>query len=167
VLDKLLHVGNEVLITTKPNFSIVDGIIRQFGEYLPQIQFRFTITSMNNTHLAFWEPNAPLFEERFNSLILAYNRGYKTSVSVEPFLDSDPSLLMRILSPYITESIWLGPMNYIQRKDIKEDEMKEYERIRTIYSIKHLKKVSTLVEDIPHVRLKDSFVHKIGDRLCA
>ncbi|KKK65407.1 hypothetical protein LCGC14_2974430, partial [marine sediment metagenome] len=78
-----------------------------FYEKRDLIQFRFTITSIDNNLLSFWEPNAPLFEERLESLIHSFEKGYKTSISVEPFLDLDPFLLIDELAPFVTESIWI------------------------------------------------------------
>ena len=136
VIEKLLDAGNEVLITTKPRLSVTKQIIFTFSEYIDQLQFRFTITSINNNLLSFWEPNAPSFDERFSSLQYAFNYGYKTSVSIEPFLDYIPQELVYTLAPYITESIWLGPMNYISRNGLSTDEEKKYDEIRVKYEYK-------------------------------
>ena len=67
-LGKLLRSDNEVLVTTKPRLSIIRQIDNLYCKYKRNIQFRFTITSINNNLLQFWEPNAPLFEERLESI---------------------------------------------------------------------------------------------------
>lgn len=113
VLKKLLNADNEILITTKPNLNCVKIICNEFFKKKHLIQFRFTITSLNNELLRFWEPNAPTFKERLKSLIHAHKMSYKTSISIEPFLDENPFLLVDRLIPYVTESIWIGKMNYI------------------------------------------------------
>jgi DNA repair photolyase len=118
VIKALLEAGNQLLITTKPRISITTGIIQTFHPFGSQLQFRFTITSADNRLLSFWEPGAPRFEERLESLQLAYRAGFKTSVSIEPFLDYDPAPLVDIVSPFVTESVWVGPMNYIPRNGI-------------------------------------------------
>ena len=118
VLVNLLENGNEVLITTKPKLGIVQRINSELSQYKDRIQFRFTITSIDDELLRFWEPNAPSFFERFTSLKYAYSMGYKTSVSIEPFLDYDPEVLVRRVEPYCTESIWVGKMNYIQKNKL-------------------------------------------------
>jgi len=82
--------GNEVLVTTKPNFSTIKKIVSRFNRYHERMQFRFTITSLEDSLLKFWEPNAPLFQERMNSLKFAFNKNFRTSVSIEPFLDYYP-----------------------------------------------------------------------------
>ncbi|MFX1450548.1 MAG: radical SAM protein, partial [Promethearchaeota archaeon] len=97
VLEKLVDAGNEVLITSKPQLTCVKAICQKFEDYKHLIQFRFTITSYNNDKLMFWEPGAPSFEERFEALKYAYREGFKTSISIEPFLDKDPYILVEKL----------------------------------------------------------------------
>jgi len=162
VLRNLLDAGNDVLVTMKPDLNVTKEIITDFIEYKPQMQFRFTITSLNNTTLSFWERNAPLFEERFESLTLAYHEGFKTSVSIEPFLDKDPQKLVRKLAPYVTESIWLGPMNYIPRNNISEQDQTIYEEMRKNIDVSHLKEIYEELKDFPNIRFKDSIKIKLS-----
>ena len=158
VLKKLIDVKNEVLITTKPMLNGIKKICNIFDNTREIIQFRFTITSKNNYFLNFWEPNAPLFEERLESLKYAYNYGYKTSVSIEPFLDKDPYDLVNILIPYVTESIWIGKMNYIQASNLNSREKKNYMDIRAIYSKNNLSKIikKALTYEDSIIQIKDS-----------
>ena len=58
---------------------------------------------------------------------------FKTSVSIEPFLDYDPTDLFDQVSPFITESIWIGRMNYIPRKNLSRAEEPFFSRIRQNY----------------------------------
>jgi DNA repair photolyase len=162
VIYKLLKAGNNLLITTKPRFSIIKDIIKQFKFYKSQIQFRFTITSIDDRLLAFWEPNAPKFKERFESLKYAFKKSFKTSVSIEPFLDYDPQKLVRIVAPYITESIWLGPMNYIPKNNIPNKYKSLYDDIRKNYEIEHLKEIYEDLRDFPNIRFKDSMIIKLS-----
>jgi len=161
VIEKLLKSENELLITTKPRLRIIKDIERNFVQYKDQIQFRFTITSCNNELLHFWEPNAPLFEERLSSLKYAFKKGYKTSVSIEPFLDYDPLPLINTISPYVTESIWLGIMNYIPRNNLRKNEILYYEQIRENYEIENLKDLFERFQDLPKIRWKDSIKTKL------
>ena len=158
VLKRLLKAGNEVLITTKPNYSCIKKICDSFTEYISLIQFRFTITSLNNELLKFWESNAPSYEERFKSLKYAYQAGFKTSVSIEPFLDKDPIPLIKQLSPFITESIWIGKMNYINRNHLKTNETKFYKRIRKNHKIENIIQIISEINKITDhkINLKDS-----------
>lgn len=164
VISKLLEAGNDLLITTKPKFSVIRDIIKLFTRYKSQIQFRFTITSLDNRLLSFWEPNAPSFEERFRSLKYAYRRGFKTSVSIEPFLDYDPRPLITVLSPYVTESIWLGPMNYIPKNNINQEDRHQYEEIRKKYVIGRLIEIFEDLKDYPKIRFKDSIAIRLNLR---
>jgi len=161
VLKKLLKAGNEVLITTKPNLICTAELLKQLEEFKDQIQFRFTITSVNDDLLTFWEPGASNFQERLQSLMFAKARGFKTSVSIESFLDENPvSLILRIF-PDITESIWLGKMNYIQAKDLTDKEKKYYDYQREISSWSNINKIVDTLKLFPEnikskIRIKDS-----------
>lgn len=161
VLKNLLLSNNEILITTKPRYTIIKSIDKEFAEKKNLIQFRFTITSTDNKLLQFWEPNAPSFEERLKSLKYAYKKGYKTSVSIEPFLDFNPDSLISEISPYVTESIWLGIMNYIPRKNILKSEIPFYESIRKNYEKAHLQEIYSEFHELPKIRWKDSIKKKL------
>jgi hypothetical protein len=80
--------------------------------------FRMTITSLNTDVSQLWEPGAPLPEERVAALRYAYDAGFQTSVSVEPMLDTVENMvtLYHTLSHYLTEDIWFGKMNDIDRR---------------------------------------------------
>lgn len=162
VLKKLLDAGNEVLVTTKPNFIVTKDIVTKFAKYKPSMQFRFTITSNNNETLEFWEHNAPKYEERHDSLVLAYKEGFKTSVSVEPFLDYNPRNVVKLVAPYTTESIWVGPMNYIRRNNIPQEEQFQYEEMRKKIEVNHLKEIYKDLKNVPKIRFKDSMKIKLG-----
>jgi len=161
IIEKLLESRNDILITTKPDKIVIDEIIEKFSKYKEIIQFRFTITSKNNELLSFWERNAPNYEERLESLLTTYKNGFKTSVSVEPFLDYYPQELIKEVSPYATESIWIGPMNYIPRNNIPEKEFVEYQNIRKNYEFEHLKEIYQDLKNHQKIKFKDSFLFKI------
>jgi len=157
VLSNLLENGNEVLVTTKPRFSTIKKIISRFNQYQEIMQFRFTITSLYGDLLRFWEPNAPPYQERMDSLKLAFNNGFRTSVSMEPFLDYHPEELVKQVDPYCTESIWIGKMNYIQRNNLTPFEQEYYKNIRKNYTLEHLEEVFFNLKENPKIRFKDSF----------
>jgi DNA repair photolyase len=156
VLAKLLASSNDVLITTKPRFTVVQEISERFRQYKDQIQFRFTITSIDDGHLRFWEPNAPSYEERMKSLRYAWRAGFKTSVSAEPFLDYDPTELITSLMPYVTESIWIGRMNYIPRQHVDREDEVHYNEIRKNYETTHVRILYNKLKRYPKIRFKDS-----------
>ena len=165
VLKKLLDSNNEVLITTKPNLTCVKIICNNFYKKMDLIQFRFTITSFDNDLLSFWEPNAPLFEERLESLKHAFKIGYKTSISIEPFLDNDPYLLVDKLVSYVTESIWIGKMNYVQTKNYTAKEESYFKSIRNINNKENLRKIvqSSNNHNSSLIKLKDSILNYINN----
>ena len=142
--------------------NVIRDIIEKYQKKKDNIQFRFTITSKDNNQLLFWERNAPLYEERKEALILAYKEGFKTSVSVEPFLDERPQDLIDELEPYVTESIWVGPMNYVSRKGITDDEKPYYDNIRSISEKTNLQKIYDELVNIQKIRFKDSHTNRLG-----
>ena len=169
VLSKLIDAGNEILITSKPRFDCIRKLCNVFNKKKDLIQFRFTITSKTNDLLKFWEPNAPSFNERFKALKFAFKEGFKTSVSVEPFLDEDPYILVEMLYPYITESIWIGKMNYVYSNNINSDLIDFYNHIKYINYKKNLLKILEKARnyDTSIVRIKDSiynFLNKIKSK---
>ena len=151
VLSKLLRVGNAVLITTKPDPRCVAMICRDLVEFKSQIQFRFTITSSKDQVLKEWEPGAPSLADRLVSLETAYRLGYKTSVSIEPFLDEDPSDLVALVQPWVTESIWIGPFG---KSTPKKHRM-------AIHEPENLRKIYAKLDDNPLVRWKDHFKERM------
>lgn len=161
VLKKLIDSGNEILITTKPRLSVIKIICNNFYKKKDLIQFRFTITSIRNKLLTFWEPGAPSFEERLDALIHAYNEGYKTSISIEPFLDENPFLLVEKLIPYVTESIWIGKMNYLGCSVNSKKAKSYYDNIRFINNKENLRKIIAKAElnDKKIIRIKDSIIN--------
>ncbi|MHA1285261.1 MAG: radical SAM protein [Promethearchaeota archaeon] len=151
VLNKLLKVGNNILITTKPNFYCIEKICKTLNIFKERVQFRFTITSINNKLLKKFEPGAPKFEERLKCLKYAYKEGFKTSVSIEPFLDYDPIPLILAIQNFITESIWIGPMNYYHFPELKYH-----------YTKKHLLEIYQRLKNVKKIRFKDSFLSIIN-----
>lgn len=158
VLRKLLESENDLLITTKPSLVVIQEIIDQFSKYKDQVEFRFTITSNNDRLLEFWEPNASRFRERLSSLKYAFRKKFKTSVSIEPFLDYNPAELVEELAPFITESIWIGRMNYIPRKGLSREEKPYYSEIRKNYESSHLRRVYNELNGQSKIRFKDSII---------
>ena len=116
VLKCLLVVGNKMLVVSKPHLECIKAFCELFRPYRRRILFRFTIGACDDRILSYWEPNAPCYEERKACLEYAYNADFRTSVSVEPMLDSaNIDILISELSPYVTHSIWIGKMNHLGR----------------------------------------------------
>ena len=117
-LRNILNAGNCVVIVTKPRLECIRAICEQFQGYRDRMLFRMTITGLNNELARFWEPGAPLPDERLTALRLAFDSGYQTSVSVEPMIDSAERTveLYQTVLPYLTEDIWFGKMNDIDSR---------------------------------------------------
>jgi len=155
VLQGLLRVGNEILITTKPNFTLIKMLCKAIKPYKKQVQFRFTITSIDDRNLKIWEENAPNYQSRKDSLIHAFNEGFKTSVSIEPYLDIDLVPLIDDIFLYCTESIWIGVMNPKYDYGVRP---LRYDKDFVEETIKHLVKWASIAPDkiLKKLRLKDS-----------
>jgi len=163
VLKKLIKSKNDLLITTKPNFYCIKRICQDCLDLKDFIQFRFTITSNNSKLIEFWEPGAPSYEERLKSLKYAYSRGFKTSISIEPFLDKNPYELFEVLKPFTTESIWIGKMNYIRSKNLTRSERVYFNNIRQNVSKGNLLKIINKAQeyDSSFLRIKDSIFNYV------
>lgn len=111
VMKKLLSNGNELLIVTKPNLDCIKKLTGSISQWKDMVKFRITIGSACTSTLKLWEPGAPSFEERLESLKFLFNSGYSTSISCEPMLDNDFDRLYAAVSSYVTDSIWIGKMN--------------------------------------------------------
>lgn len=164
VLKKLINSKNDILITTKPRLKCIETICNDFSRCKEKLQFRFTITSNDDNLLKFWEPNAPSFEERLESVKKAFYKGFKTSISIEPFLDEDPFDLVDILSPYTTESIWIGKMNYLSKSNLKTNELENYDYIKEINKNENLLKIIKKTKDYNEsfIRIKDSIFNSLS-----
>jgi len=116
MLKNMLAPGNNILIVSKPHLDCIKRLCSELDEYKNNILFRFTIGSANDKVLELWEPKAPSFEERLESLIHAFKSGFQTSISCEPMLDGNIDHVIEQVSPYVTNAIWLGKMNYPQKR---------------------------------------------------
>lgn len=111
-----------MLVVSKPHIGCIEKICEELVAYRNDILFRFSIGAQDDTILSYWEPNAPSYAERKESLIHTYNQGFKTSISVEPMLDAtNIDALISDLSPYVTDAIWIGTMNHLGRLDKDSD----------------------------------------------
>lgn len=168
IIERLLYSGNNLLITTKPRIGVVKEIIERYeNQFKNKIQFRFTITSLDDNLLKFWEPNAPKFKERMTSLKYAFDNGFKTSVSIEPFLDDDPTKLVQTVMPFTTESIWIGKMNYITKEGLDEQEEPFYNHVRKNYETIYLQQIYKKLWCWSKIRFKDSIQNQLQNHSSA
>jgi len=102
--------------------------------------------------------------DRLQSLELAFRKGFKTSVSIEPFLDKNPLPLIMTVAPH-SSTIWLGKMNYIANCDTMSDYNKFYYRLqREANSFENIQLILKNMQKLPiaiqqKIRLKDSIVN--------
>lgn len=165
VLGKLLRAGDEVLIVSKPVFKCIYKICAASAFFKDKILFRFTIGANNDEILSFWEPNAPSYENRKRCLEYAFNNGFRTSVSIEPMLDApNVEALVKDLLPFVSEDLWLGPMNHRERIKKQADAklLEEIETIERNQSREMLTKIYNTYKKNPKIKFKHSFLEMIG-----
>ena len=165
-LGKILKAGNEVLVVTKPHLQCIQRICQEFKHYKDKIIFRFTIGSADDSVLKFWEPNAPSFSERLDSLKYAYNNGFQTSVSCEPMLDNHIDAVLEKVLSYVTETIWIGKANYLIGKtgrgrldfngENDSDTLAKARELIEWQSDKYILELYNLYKDNPKIRWKES-----------
>jgi len=166
-LGRLLRDGNSVLVVTKPSFECIKRICDTYVKYKDRILFRFTIGSVDSKTLKFWEPNAPGYSERKRSLIYAYSAGFKTSISCEPMLDNNIQAVIWDLSEYVTDAIWLGKMNFVQRR-LKTNGHQEKESVDAANQVliwqsdDAIKALYEKFKDNPKIKWKESIKKVVG-----
>jgi hypothetical protein len=162
VLGKLLAAGNEVLIVSKPHLDCIKRICADFDP--TNILFRFTIGAFDNNILKFWEPGAPSYEERLACLQHAFEKGFQTSVSMEPMLDAPNAVaLFHRLTPFVTDTIWLGKLN--RPRNCIADWRQIDAEIRQIEANQTDDKILAIydaLKDEPKVAWKDSLADVLG-----
>jgi len=165
-LKQWLKAGNEILITSKPRYSCIRRICLELFDYKDQIVFRFTIGSTHNDTLKFWEPNAPTFQERLKSLETAKLLGFETSVSCEPYLDASIINIVEVVSPYVTDTVWVGKMNQIERRvdttGWTPEDFIYLKYVKDYQTDEQVKKLYEALKGNPKVRWKDSIKKVLG-----
>lgn len=114
VLKKMLSVGNDVLIVSKPHPACIRRLCTELAAYRAKILFRFSIGSKSNVVLRKWEPCAPTFGDRKRALEYAHAAGFATSVSCEPMLDGNIDDVIASVRTHVTDSIWIGKANRLR-----------------------------------------------------
>jgi len=165
-LTAMLTAGNDVLVVSKPHLECVVALCRDLKAFKDHLEFRFTIGSVDDKVLKFWEPGAPAFNERLSCLMHAHHLGFKTSVSVEPMLDRTPLVVVQEVAPYVTDTIWLGKMNDIARRvkvenwtdeEVKRlDVVLESQTDEAIMNLVAAARATLSIHTIAKVRWKDS-----------
>jgi len=122
--------------------------------------------SADDQVLSLWEPGAPTFAERVQSLKLAFDRGYATSVSCEPMLDDDIATVVAAVEPYVTDFIWLGKMNKVaSRLKLNGVDMKVLAAAIALEITQRDQAIKALYErfkDHPKIKWKESIKEVVG-----
>lgn len=163
MIENILRSGNSLLIVSKPNMECISKICETFTDYKDRILFRFTIGSIDSDILKFWEPSAPDFNERFECLKLCHGLGFQTSVSCEPLLQKNVEELVNTLSPFVSESIWIGKPNHLLHRvwmnghGDTETIQKCNELLAWINDPDFIRELYFKYKDNPMIRFKKSF----------
>jgi len=171
-LKAMLEAGNNVLLVSKPHLEVIDTVCHHCEPYRDQLLFRFTIGAADDVILKFWEPGAPNFMERWLALGHAHQRKFRTSVSMEPLLETNEDTVVELveetLAPHVTDSIWIGKMNkpeerlkrngHWDREDVQEMAgalmaSQSDERIMSLYE---------RLKDHPLIKWKESIKEVVG-----
>ena len=165
-LDNILAPGNKVLIVSKPDPICITAICSSFKCFQAQILFRFTIGTTDPELSKFWEPGAPLPEERIAALHIAHEFGYQTSVSMEPMLAGTNMAIdtFKAVQKYVTETIWIGKMNRMrERIEPTPANLRAIGWIEAYQKDSEILKLVAVLKDEPQVRWKDSIKAVIGE----
>lgn len=169
ILHKMLKSGNNVLIVSKPHYDCIRRMVDEFQDYKDQVLFRFTIGANDNTILKLWEPGAPCYKERVESLKYAFNNGFQTSISCEPILVSMDATKRMIadLENFVTDSIWIGIMNKwehrLKQNGAEKIAVAHATDLMTIHwTPENIKKFYEEMKDHPKIKWKDSIKQIVG-----
>jgi DNA repair photolyase len=155
----------EVLVVTKPRLEVVKFLCHWLEGYKNKITFRFTIGAISLNIVNYWEPYAPTFGERLASLEHAFERGFQTSVSMEPLLEE--FRLQEMISAfysYVTDSIWIGMMNNIKQR-VKIETEEDRAMVKLVENGQRLEKVREIYDTyncMGKIRWKDSYKRVLG-----
>ena len=167
-IQQILDSGSDILIVLKPWLEVVESICTKFEAKKDRIIFRFTIGSTDNDVLKFWEPGAPAFEERMACLQYAFEHGFETSVSCEPWWGGDIDSLISTLRPFVSDSIWIGKMNRGKARMKNnghwnpQTEAKYNELMSIWYADDNIKAIYDRYKDDPLIRWKESIAKVVG-----
>ena len=97
----------------------------------------------------------------------AFSEVYQTSVSCEPILDDNIGDVIDRVSPFVTDSIWLGKMNHLRsRLALNEEDdpvtMQRADQLIGWQSDENLKQLYSSYKDNPLIKWKDSIKKVVG-----
>ncbi len=167
-LKNFLATESKILIVSKPNLSSIESLCTELKPFREQITFRFTIGSSKNEVLKFYEPNAPDYLERIKSLKNAYFEGFKTSLSIEPMLDTYPDAIIHNANKFVTGDIWVGKLNNPLARLRLNSHLDKLDRVKTLANWQskdeNILRIVDRLGDIPNVKWKESIKKVIQKR---
>jgi len=165
-LKGLLSQGNKVLIVSKPQLECIDRLCRELTAFKSNVLFRFSIGSLDERLAALWEPGAPSMAERLQCLCLAKAQVYDTSDSMEPLLAGadDANATFNKLETQVTEKIWIGKMNQVNRRvhQTTPEILSACRRIHELQSDREILRLVRTLDGHPKVEWKDSIQQVIA-----
>jgi hypothetical protein len=156
VLKNILELDppvKQLIVTSKPRSEVIADLMDFLEPWKERVLWRFAINSLDPEVSAYWEPGAPTPHERIKALKLAFERGFNTSVYIEPFLDYDPGDLINSIHDYVTHTISLGLMRVVLN-----DQM--YQRN---YNYDHLKDLYIRYGGIKAMRFRHSYLNRLKE----
>lgn len=160
VAKLILGSGNYLLIVTKPHLECIRKVIEAVADFKEQIMFRFTIGTMDEKVARFWEPGAPMPSERVEALKLAFDSGFRTSISAEPLLGGvgTAAMVLDAVCPFVTHTVWIGKLNKPRLRAGMDDPLVaiEVERIERLQTDAAVLDMHAKLSGNPMVRWKDS-----------
>lgn len=165
-LTGLLLAGNDVLFVSKASLSCMKEMCQELECYKSQLLIRVTIGSMNAMFCKFWERNAPSPQERLLALQHAFDKGFQTSVSMEPILHGveDAVATFKVVEPFVSEKIWVGAMNNVNaRVDLTNPNFKKaVADLKNLQARNELLRLYETLKEEPKVSWKESISKIVG-----
>ena len=159
-LKNFLKSGSPILIVSKPTSLVVSILCHELMPFRDQIEFRFTIGSYRNDVLAFYEPNAPNYDERFAASMVAWTNGFKVSLSIEPMLDTHPDRIIKDVKDFITGDIWVGKLNHPKARLVANGHRDKIDRVMELAEWQskdeNILRIVERLSKYPNLRWKDS-----------
>jgi DNA repair photolyase len=138
VIKKALSAFDEVQITTKADYRFISCLFSELLGHpdIHKLHIYFTITSEDDAVLEIFEPNAPNYQSRIESLELAFKMGVQTSLLIEPCL-TNPISIINTCESFVSKNIWIGKMNYMTQIRnsilVPEDKKHYFDELKIFY----------------------------------
>jgi DNA repair photolyase len=159
----ILGKGHRLLLVSKPHKDCISKVLAEIEQWKAHVTLRFTIGTIDGSLAAFWEPGAPSPAERLGCLRWACERGWTTSVSMEPFLGDwrDAVATFRAVAPFVTDKVWIGKMNKVMARvrPSTDEERQACEEIIRLQSDEALAPLLRALKGQAKVSWKDSLHH--------